>query len=388
VSLYKGLLVENRRNNAIFADTGSFSGFITGREMRILHLVRVFGYGGAENHVRDLANIMDEMGHQVYIMARRGNQNELLNQGVRFIEMQMSDLSAPFRVFEVARFIRQNNIDVVHVHQRLPAFIGIMAAWLAGVPSVVTIHGKTQYDVRLPLTRRLTGKFIFVRQSTLDEASGFGIPADKCVLIQNGVRIEVGEQAGELRSISYISRIDKRHGMVISMIMNKAVKELSGRYPGLTFHIAGDGDQLSELKAQAERINELTGRETVILEGYLPDTKVLIKRSGLVFGVGRAAIETLACGVPLFSVNQKYFGGLVSQENYDFFRKNNFVAYGLEAPDEQKIADELERYLKDPSFWRSEAASLQKRIDEDFNIYRIVSSIINIYSELKNSGKS
>jgi L-malate glycosyltransferase len=385
--LYNGLLVENRRNNPIFAYIGPVPDLNTIPEMRILHLVRIFGYGGAENHVRDLANIMDELGHQVYIMARRGNQNELLNRGISFVELQMSDLSAPFRVFEVANFIRKNKIDVVHVHQRLPAFIGILAARLAGVPSVVTIHGKTQYDVRLPLIRRLTGKFIFVRQSTLDEAPGFGIPADKCVLIQNGVRIEEGQQAGEPLSISYISRIDKRHGMVISMIMNKAVKELSVQYPGLTFHIAGDGDQLSELRAQAEKVNELTGSETVILEGYLPDTKVLIKRSGLVFGVGRAAIETLACGVPLFSINQKYFGGLVSQENYDFFRKNNFVAYGLEAPDEQKIADELEKYLRDPAFWRSEAACLKKRIDEDFNIYRIVSSITGIYAALISSGK-
>ena len=37
--------------------------------MRILHLVRIFGFGGAENHVRDLANVIDEMGHEVFIMA-------------------------------------------------------------------------------------------------------------------------------------------------------------------------------------------------------------------------------------------------------------------------------------------------------------------------------
>ena len=39
--------------------------------MRILHLVRGFGFGGAENHVRDLANVLDEMGHEVFIMARK-----------------------------------------------------------------------------------------------------------------------------------------------------------------------------------------------------------------------------------------------------------------------------------------------------------------------------
>ena len=64
-----------------------------------------------------------------------------------------------------------------------------MAGKIAGIPVVVTVHGQTQYDVRSPLTRRWIDKFIFVRQSTFDEAKGYGIPPEKSILIQNGVRI-------------------------------------------------------------------------------------------------------------------------------------------------------------------------------------------------------
>ena len=75
--------------------------------MRILHLVRIFGFGGAENHVRDLANVLDEMGHEVFIMAGSGKQNNLLNKGVKFINIRMNDFLAPFQILFVARYVKE-----------------------------------------------------------------------------------------------------------------------------------------------------------------------------------------------------------------------------------------------------------------------------------------
>jgi glycosyltransferase involved in cell wall biosynthesis len=355
--------------------------------MRILHLVRIFGFGGAENHVRDLANVMDELGHEVFVMARSGKQNDLLNRGVRFINIRMSDFLAPFQILYLARFVKEHGIDVIHAHQRLPVFIGSMAGKLAGVPVVVTVHGHTQYDVRSPLTRKVIDKFIFVRQSTFDEAKRYGIPSAKCTLIQNGVRIIDSESERDLNSLCYISRIDKRHSTVISMLMNKVLMPLSEQFPDMKFNIAGDGDHLSEIRHEAESINRQLGRTAMIIHGYMQDVSELIRKSGLVLGVGRVAIETLACGVPVLSVNQKYFGGLVSGENYSFFSKNNFVAYGKEPPDERKLLAEVENYFSNISQWQEEAAFLHKKVDEDFNIFKITKSITDLYTELINHNK-
>jgi glycosyltransferase involved in cell wall biosynthesis len=351
--------------------------------MRILHLLRSFGYGGAENHVRDLANVQTETGHKVFIMAAKGNQNDLLDPRVEFSEMKMNDFSAPFQVFAVARFIRENSIDIVHAHQRLPVFIGTLSARITGIPVVVTVHGKTQYDIRSPLIRRYIGKFIFVRRSTFEEAGKYGITAGKAVIIQNGVRIAEPFGNRDNYSLCYISRIDRRHSEIISTIMTKVLPDLLEQFPGITFNIVGDGEGLPGLREEAGTINRNSGSAPVVINGYLPDVMQIIKKSGLVIGVGRVAIETLACRVPVLSVNQKYFGGLVSRENYDFFRTNNFVGYGLDAPDEFKIKSELEKYFFNIDFWQNEASYLQKRIDQDFNIYKIISSITDIYSELK-----
>jgi len=350
--------------------------------MRILQIVRGFGFGGAENHVRDLANVLDEMGHEIFIMARNGKQNDLLNKGVKFIYIRMSDFLALYQIFSVARFVKRRGIEVIHAHQRLPVFIGCMAAKIAGVPVVVTVHGHTQYDVRSPLVRKMVDKFIFVRQSTFDEAKGYGIAAEKCLLIQNGVRIVDSRDMRDYYSLCYISRIDKRHSQVISMVMNKVLVHLFLQFPDLKFNIVGEGDHLEEIRGEADLINRQIGRPAVIIHGYMQDVSEIIRKSGLVLGVGRVAIETLACGVPVLSVNQKYFGGLVSSENYSFFRKNNFVAYGRDSPDDNKLISGISNYLTNIKHWQEEAILLRKQIDEDFNIIKITSSIAGIYKEL------
>jgi glycosyltransferase involved in cell wall biosynthesis len=350
--------------------------------MRILHLVRIFDFGGAENHVRDLANILYEMGHEVSVMAESGKQNKLLNNGVKFIDLRMKDILAPLQILFIARYAKEHGIEIIHAHQRLPVLLGCMAGKIARIPVVVTVHGQTQHDVRSPLTRRWVDKFIFVRQSTFNEAKGYGIPPEKSLLIQNGIRIVNSQSERDFNSLCYISRIDKRHYQVISMIMNKVLIPLNKEFPEFKFNIVGDGDHLDDIRSEVESVNRQLRRTAMIVHGYMEDVGEIIKKSGLVFGVGRVAIETLACGVPVLSVNQKYFGGLVSEGNYSFFRKNNFVAYGKEPPDTDKLIREVESYFRNIKHWQDEAALLQKQIDEDFNIIKIAYSITEVYNEL------
>ena len=169
--------------------------------------------------------------------------------------------------------------------------------------------------------------------------------------------------------------------------MNKVLMPVSEQFPDMKFNIAGDGDHLDEIRSEAESINRRLGRTAIVIHGYMQDVSELIRKSGLVLGVGRVAIETLACGVPVLSVNQKYFGGLVSRENYSFISKNNFVAYGKEPPDERKLLTEVEDYFSNINQWQDEAAFLQKKVDEDFNIFKITKSITDLYSELINLKK-
>jgi len=228
----------------------------------------------------------------------------------------------------------------------------------------------------------MPSRFIFVRQRTIDDAEQYGIPKQKAVVIQNGVLVQEPLDIRDLNSLCYISRIDKRHSSLISLIIKKVIVPLAHEFPEISFHIVGDGDYLDNLRSDADVINRHLGRNVIIIHGYISDVKSIIAKSGLVMGVGRVAIETLACGVPLLSVNQKFYGGLVSQENYPFFKKNNFVSSGGEPPSGSKLIFSCREYLGNCDYWQKEAISLQKKIDDDFNIYKIVGSITDLYNEV------
>jgi glycosyltransferase involved in cell wall biosynthesis len=350
--------------------------------MRILHLIKSFNFGGAENHVRDLANVMCGMGNDVFIIAKKGNQNSLLNKGVHFTSIRMQDFMIIFHILYLVYFIRRNKIQVMHAHQRLPILIASLAGWITGVPVVVTVHGQTQYDLRSVISKKIPERFIFVRQRTIDDSIEYGIPAEKSLVIQNGAQIIDPLTGRDLYSLCYISRIDKRHSSLIRKIIQEIVVPVSEEFPETTFNVVGDGEYLADLKSEAEKINSQLKREIIKIHGYLPDVKDIIKKSGLVMGVGRVAIESLACGVPLLSVNQKFLGGLVSQDNYTFYRKDNFVSRGSDPPNSKTLLASLREYLSDVNFWQKEALILHKKIDEDFNIFKIVGSITDLYREL------
>lgn len=350
--------------------------------MRILHLIKKFNFGGAENHVRDLANVMAELGNDVFVISTRGNQNALLDSRVNFIQFSMSDFLLFIQVPMLVQIIRKHRIEVLHAHQRLPALLATIAASITGIPVVVTIHGQTQHDLRSSLTRKVPKKFIYVRQSTFDEAAQYGIPSGKSVLIQNGVTITRSSILRDTDSVCYISRIDKRHASVISLIIKKVIIPLINKYPGITFRIVGDGDSLDKLKSEANVINSQIGHEAIIFSGYIPNVKEIVTRSGLVLGVGRVAIETLACGVPLLSVNYKCLGELASAENYQFLRMNNFVSLGFNPPDDRRLIEQLEKYFENKIHWQTEAAALQNKIEKDFNIYTIGTEIIDLYKDI------
>ena len=350
--------------------------------MRILHLVKKFDFGGAENHVRDLANVMKELGNEVFVIARRGKQNDLLDTRVTFINLSMFDCFIFFQIPYIVHLIKKNNIEVLHAHQRLPALFASLAGKIAGIPVVVTIHGQTQHDLRSKFTRVIPDKFIYVRQSTYKESVSYGIPEDKSVFIQNGVTITRTSKKRDFNSICYISRIDKRHASVISLIIKKVIVPVSKLYPGIKFNIVGDGPSLAGLRHEAEQINKELGRDAVIIHGYVSDVKMIVIESGLILGVGRVAIESLACGVPVLSVNYKCMGELVSMNNYPFFRLNNFVSLGSPPPEEAGLIDALENYFGNISFWQEEAVAIQKEIEKDFDILRIGKEINDLYSEV------
>jgi glycosyltransferase involved in cell wall biosynthesis len=165
------------------------------------------------------------------------------------------------------------------------------------------------------------------------------------------------------------------------MLINDVVPEIIKRYPEVTFEIAGDGDFFGMLKNEAETLNRQFNRKVILFHGFVEDIKPVVERSGIVMGVGRVALEALSCSVPVISLNRKFMGQVITRDNYEFYRLNNFVAIDHKEPDPVKLTGMLNDYLRDPVYWHNEAKEIRKSVEQDLSIEKITTDIHDLYAE-------
>ncbi len=350
--------------------------------MKILLLVPGFNFGGAENHVRDLANSMDDAGNDVFVISKPGLQKNRLNSSVRFVSLKMKDIFLPFHLIYICFFIKRNRIDIIHAHKRLAIFLGCVAGKLMRIPVVVTVHGNPHYDLRTRISGKWADRVIFVSKRHLDGNGIYKRLGNKSAFIQNGVKWFENDSERDLNLMTYISRIDSRHAEVIIMLVKEVLPRVLRDFPAIKFNVIGDGKSLENIRKEADALNISNNREICVVHGYVPEVEPMIRRSGLVLGVGRAAIYSLALGIPVISINQQHMGGFVSEENYRFYQENNFVAKNFLGPDTDLLAGMLREYLADTGRFQKEAAILQNYVRTDFSLETMTIRILEIYDSL------
>ncbi len=350
--------------------------------MQILHVIKNFDFGGAENHLRELANSLDSSGNKVYIIGRRGRQQSRLNTNITFIPLPLHSLLAPINLLLISYYIFRYKIQVIHAHQRHSIFLAALAGKIAGTPVVLTVHGRSQYDLRSWISRKYADRIIFVSQFVLKASIRFPEIQKKVVYIPNGVPATSIRASKNSTQISYISRIDEKHYEVILLMMQKILPRLVVDYPELTFNIIGEGSFLQKVKNEASQLNSEFNKEICIVSGYQSNIMEHIRNSVLVMGVGRVALEALACGTPVLSVNKNRMGTMVSANNYPFYKANNFVAVGNNPPNADTLLLELQEFFNRLTYWQDETAVISKLIEEEFNSKKITAQIESLYREL------
>lgn len=292
--------------------------------MRILHLVENLNLGGAERVVISLVLQQVADGHdcRVVCLFESGDlANELRQAGVAVTPCNKNpglDFKALWRLRKI---LRQTRPQVMHSHNVMPHYYGVLAALGAPMRRINTRHGMGDFldNRRQRLLYRLSlvmtdyvccvcnaARYQFVRSSV--------VPPDKAVTVFNGISINpVKEPKGCLRRelglapgarvIGTVGRLNpaKDH---ITLIM--AFEDLAERDESLHLVLVGDGGERAKLTALAtdsryhERIHFLGARSDV--PRLLPDFSLFVL-SSLTEGFSVALIEAGAAGVPMLATN-------------------------------------------------------------------------------------
>jgi hypothetical protein len=130
-------------------------------------LIESSGPGGAERIVADLATAFQAADTQnVVFLPRDGEdwlQQQLAGSGVAIEYFKIDRPVSPQCARALTDAFRKHRIDVAHSHEFSMAVYGGWAAWRAGIPHVITMHGGRYYASRPPPTPGVASRGRFER---------------------------------------------------------------------------------------------------------------------------------------------------------------------------------------------------------------------------------
>jgi phosphatidyl-myo-inositol alpha-mannosyltransferase len=278
--------------------------------------------GGVQSHIRDLAEALIEVGHEVSVISPADDDTPLppyITPAGRAVPVpyngSVARLSFGFlSASRVRRWIREGQFDLLHVHEPSVPSLSLLACWVATGPIVATVHTAmprsrvllATYPVLRTALEKLSGRIAVseAARNTLVEHIG-----GDAVVIPNGVATRRFRKADPLPgwpgsggSIGFLGRMDEpRKGLHVLL---KAFEILAPERPGLRLLIAGGSgdveDQLHKVPAS------LRDRMTV-LGAVSDEDKVRMLHSVDVFcspntggeSFGIVTAEAMAAGVPI-----------------------------------------------------------------------------------------
>jgi phosphatidyl-myo-inositol alpha-mannosyltransferase len=277
--------------------------------------------GGVQEHTRDLAEALIDLGHAVSVLAPADDDAALPDYVVpagRAVAVPYNGSVArlafgPLSANRVRRWIKEGTFDVLHVHEPAAPSLSLLACWVADGPIVATVHGATTRSramhVAEPVLRsaleKISGVIAVSEAARTTWVSHLGGDA---VLIPNGVTVRRYEKAeplpgwpGEGGAIGFVGRMDEpRKGLAVLL---RAFEVIAQARPGLRLLIAGRGDEDDVLARISPGL-----RDRVILLGQVSEAvKVRVYHSVDVFcapntggeSFGIVLAEAMAAGAPI-----------------------------------------------------------------------------------------
>ncbi|GHJ48595.1 GDP-mannose-dependent alpha-(1-2)-phosphatidylinositol mannosyltransferase [Catellatospora sp. TT07R-123] len=288
--------------------------------------------GGVQFHIRDLAETLISMGHEVSVLAPADDDQPLPPYVVaagRAVPVPYNGSVArlnfgPLSAARVRRWLHNGDFDVLHVHEPLAPSLSMLAVMSARGPVVATFHTAITRSRALAAVQgvlqvvleRITGRIAvseLARRVQVEHLDGGAVE------IPNGV--SVAQFAGALPLDGWPGECGPGHGGTVGFlgrfteprkgfdVLAKALEELMPQRPGLRLLLAGPGD-VADLG-----LPDVIARRTTFLGKVSEQDKARMLRSVDLYiapntggeSFGMILTEAMAAGAPVVATDLDAF---------------------------------------------------------------------------------
>ncbi len=332
--------------------------------------------GGVQFHVRDLAEYLIGVGHEVSVLAPADSDTELppyVTSAGRATAVRYNGSVArlnfgPVTAAKVGRWVDAGGFDVLHLHEPVTPSVSVLALLAAEGPIVATFHTsmlrsrtmQTAYPIVRPHLEKIAGRIAVSEDARRTVTTHVGGDA---VVIPNGVYVDRfataprrAEWIGTPTSptVAFLGRMgEPRKGLPV---LAEALPAVLESIPGLRVLVAGPGDPSEvtegwppEVVAACEFLGSVSDNDKASLLASV-DVYVAPNTGGESFGI--ILIEAMSAGACVLASDLPAFSRVLDGGSTG-------ALFGNERPDD--LARVLVDLLRDPGRRRELAQAGSKR---------------------------
>ncbi len=375
----------------------------------VLFIIDSFEQGGSERQAMQLLTQLHASGkcrvHLACLQNRGSLRAEADQLGIGEIHEyalnSFYDLNFTRQLRRLVRFIKENEIDVVHTHCFYTNIFGMTGAFLAGVRGRVTSKGETDgfrtlmqkraERAAFRLSHRVIANCLVVQNQLIRE----GVSPSKIVQHYNGLDLERLKARASLRREEALAEfglpIDRRYMSIVANLRNpvkdhpmflRAAARVHAVVPNAGFAIAGEGELMESLR---ELAGQLGIQDDVFFLGRCDNVADLLFASEIgvlsskAEGFANAILEYMAAGLPVVATDVGGAREAIAEDE---------TGYTVSSGDDEKMAARIIELLNDPKRASAMGERGKSKAAEKFSCDRHLQNTLELYDELLSAPKS
>ncbi len=353
------------------------------RQINILQVSNSKVYGGNEEHIRALVKYLNKGKFCVLTAVPESSEFGAVLKKEGF-ETAYNEIPSKFSfcsLRNITRIIRENNIHIIHTHNRREDLLGAVASLIMGVPHVVTIHDRinmnqegervNNFNARFYkfVLKHIPRKIIAVSEATKEDlVKKIKINKHRIIHIVNGtdferLNVDIDTHKEKEKLVGIIARVrNKQVGKKGHLYFLQACKTILEKHKNVTFIICGEDNITREYLESICR--ELNIHEHVRFLGYRRDIANVISMCDIIVQ------PSLFEGLPRVLVEAMYLGKPVVGTDVDGIREiieHKETGLLIPSKDTKSLANAIMQLLNDENFANELGRNASKFIKSNYD---------------------
>jgi peptidoglycan/xylan/chitin deacetylase (PgdA/CDA1 family)/glycosyltransferase involved in cell wall biosynthesis len=380
--------------------------------MRILHVLSANFFAGSVAYAVALAEAHHREGHQVWLASDAAALPTVAAQ----VQLPISQRTYGQRLRNIRalrELVRRHDIDVVHAHSRAASWVSYVALRGLRVPLVSTVHGRQHLHASTSLFDVYGQKVIAICQNLAQHLrEEVKMDPAKIEVVPNGVAFREASKskneavnpgaagagspsdpgfapelsAADSLRLAFIGRFNGPKGERAAALLQHVFPPLLQEFPQLRVTLIGG--ELAQLPAAGKAaLTQLQGQygERVEVIGFTDDVAGWLRRTDLVIGAGRVAMEALGEGRAVLALGEALYAGPVTLAGYPVAAASNFGDISARfqpgaAFDPAPVLADARAFLAQP---HRVAPALAQRVRADYDLARVAARVLGVYESAR-----